>query len=88
VKARVRDRKLLERRLTELGIAEANRHGWNDTYTFTKWMGEQLAMRGMTGRAMTIVRPSIIESMATAEAVSARRRIACTSAAAVQAIRS
>jgi hypothetical protein len=30
--------------LTELGIKEANYHGWNDTYTFTKWMGEQLAM--------------------------------------------
>jgi len=52
----------LARRLTELGIAEANYHGWNDTYTFTKWMGEQLAMASMRGRALTIVRPSIIES--------------------------
>lgn len=50
------------RRLTELGIFEANYHGWNDTYTFTKWMGEQLAMEAMQGRALTIVRPSIIES--------------------------
>jgi alcohol-forming fatty acyl-CoA reductase len=49
-------------RLTEFGIREANRLGWNDTYTFTKWMGEQVAMRGMAGRALTIVRPSIIES--------------------------
>lgn len=62
VKSSVRDPKLLERRLTELGIAESNRYGWNDTYTFTKWMGEQLAMRGMFGRSLTIVRPSIIES--------------------------
>lgn len=62
VKASVRDPKLRERRLTELGISESNRHGWNDTYTFTKWMGEQLAMRGMQGRTLTIVRPSIIES--------------------------
>jgi nucleoside-diphosphate-sugar epimerase len=62
VKARVRDPKLLERRLTELGIAESNRYGWNDTYTFTKWMGEQLAMHCMPGRAVSIVRPSIIES--------------------------
>jgi nucleoside-diphosphate-sugar epimerase len=62
VKARERDPKQLERRLTELGIAEANHYGWNDTYTFTKWMGEQLAMQGMSGRAMTVVRPSIIES--------------------------
>jgi fatty acyl-CoA reductase len=52
----------LARRLTELGIAEANYHGWNDTYTFTKWMGEQLAMEAMRGRALSIVRPSIIES--------------------------
>ena len=62
VKSAVRDPKLRERRLTELGIAESNRYGWNDTYTFTKWMGEQLAMRGMVGRPLTIVRPSIIES--------------------------
>ncbi|HEY0848193.1 MAG TPA: fatty acyl-CoA reductase [Noviherbaspirillum sp.] len=62
VKTQVRDPKLRERRLTELGIAESNRYGWNDTYTFTKWMGEQLALRGMQGRTMTIVRPSIIES--------------------------
>ncbi|RZI44522.1 dehydrogenase [Herbaspirillum sp. HC18] len=62
IKTHVRDPKMRERRLTELGISEANRHGWNDTYTFTKWMGEQLAMRGMHGRTLTIVRPSIIES--------------------------
>jgi nucleoside-diphosphate-sugar epimerase len=64
VRARVGDRdpELLARRLTELGIREANRHGWNDTYTFTKWMGEQLAMRAMRGRSLTIVRPSVIES--------------------------
>lgn len=62
VKASVRDPNMLERRLTELGIAESNRHGWNDTYTFTKWMGEQLATRGMHGRTLSIVRPSIIES--------------------------
>ncbi len=52
----------LAQALTALGIREANRHGWNDTYTFTKWMGEQLALQGMQGRAASIVRPSIIES--------------------------
>lgn len=62
VKDAVRDPRQRERRLTELGIRESHRHGWNDTYTFTKWMGEQLAMRGMAGRSLTIVRPSIIES--------------------------
>ena len=62
VKENAREPKLRERRLTELGIRESNRYGWNDTYTFTKWMGEQLAMRGMQGRALSIVRPAIIES--------------------------
>jgi hypothetical protein len=62
VRASTSEPEELERRLTELGIAEANYHGWNDTYTFTKWMGEQLAMRAMRGRSLTIVRPSIIES--------------------------
>jgi nucleoside-diphosphate-sugar epimerase len=57
-----REPQQLAQALTALGIREANRHGWNDTYTFTKWMGEQLAMRGMEGRSLTIVRPSIIES--------------------------
>jgi nucleoside-diphosphate-sugar epimerase len=62
VQARSGDPEQLTQALTALGIREANRHGWNDTYTFTKWMGEQLAMRGMQGRPLTIVRPSIIES--------------------------
>jgi len=66
VRARVQARggsaEQLAQALTALGIREANRHGWNDTYTFTKWMGEQLAMQGMEGRPLTIVRPSIIES--------------------------
>ncbi|MQA18201.1 fatty acyl-CoA reductase [Rugamonas rivuli] len=62
IKADTSDAEQLPRRLTELGIAEANYHGWNDTYTFTKWMGEQLAMQAMRGKTLTIVRPSIIES--------------------------
>jgi len=62
IKDETTDPEQLARRLTELGIAEANYHGWNDTYTFTKWMGEQLAMQAMRGRTLTIVRPSIIES--------------------------
>ena len=62
VEASVRDPQERSRRLTALGIAAARRHGWNDTYTFTKWLGEQFAMADMRGRALTIVRPSIIES--------------------------
>jgi fatty acyl-CoA reductase len=56
------DPERLRRRLTDLGIAQAQRHGWNDTYTFTKWLGEQVALRAMHGRTLAIVRPSIIES--------------------------
>ncbi len=54
--------KALEKKLVELGILEANRYGWSDTYTFTKWLGEQLLMKALSGRSLTIVRPSIIES--------------------------
>lgn len=62
VRAREDDPERLRRRLTDLGIAQAQRHGWNDTYTFTKWLGEQVALRAMHGRTLTIVRPAIIES--------------------------
>lgn len=62
IKDATQDAGELDRRLTELGIAEANHYGWNDTYTLTKWMGEQLAIQGMHGRSLTIVRPAIIES--------------------------
>jgi len=54
--------KVLEKKLVDLGIQEANRYGWSDTYTFTKWLGEQLLLKALDGRALTIVRPSIIES--------------------------
>lgn len=63
--AEVRSRysgKMMERKLVDLGIREANRYGWSDTYTFTKWLGEQLLMKALKGRALTIVRPAIIES--------------------------
>jgi nucleoside-diphosphate-sugar epimerase len=62
VRSRGGDPERLRRRLTDLGIGEAQRHGWNDTYTFTKWLGEQVALRAMHGHALTIVRPAIIES--------------------------
>lgn len=54
--------KALEKKLVDLGIREANHYGWSDTYTFTKWLGEQLLMKALAGRSLTIVRPSIIES--------------------------
>ncbi|MDP4548469.1 fatty acyl-CoA reductase [Marinobacter sp. MDS2] len=54
--------RVLEKRLVELGLREARRYGWSDTYTFTKWLGEQLLLKALQGRSLTIVRPSIIES--------------------------
>ncbi|TBW57890.1 dehydrogenase [Marinobacter halodurans] len=53
---------VLEKKLVELGIREANHYGWSDTYTFTKWLGEQILFRGLKGSSLTILRPSIIES--------------------------
>jgi fatty acyl-CoA reductase len=53
---------ILKDKLVELGIREANAYGWNDTYTFTKWIGEQLLMKSLRGSTLTILRPSIIES--------------------------
>lgn len=54
--------KQLEKKLVELGIREANHYGWSDTYTFTKWLGEQRLMEALADQSLTIVRPSIIES--------------------------
>ncbi|ARU58398.1 peptide synthetase [Oleiphilus messinensis] len=52
----------LKEKLVDLGIKEANDYGWNDTYTFTKWMGEQILFKELYGRSLTIVRPAIVES--------------------------
>ena len=52
----------LNEQLTELGVRESHRYGWNDTYTFTKWIGEQLIMAKLHDSTLTIVRPSVIES--------------------------
>lgn len=54
--------KALKRELIDLGIREANAYGWNDTYTFTKWLGEQLLLKSLRGYSLTLLRPSIIES--------------------------
>ncbi|HUN54847.1 MAG TPA: fatty acyl-CoA reductase [Smithella sp.] len=48
--------------LVELGAKESHRFGWNDTYTFTKWIGEQVITEALRGSTLTIVRPAIIES--------------------------
>lgn len=52
----------LKLKLIDLGIEEANRYGWNDTYTFTKWMGEQILYKALLGYSLTVCRPAIVES--------------------------
>lgn len=51
-----------QKKLIQLGIQQSRRFGWNDTYTFTKWLGEQLLIQGLSKQDLTILRPSIIES--------------------------
>ncbi|QSP95096.1 SDR family oxidoreductase [Marinobacter salinisoli] len=62
LKERITEPEALAEALTELGQREAHRYGWGDTYTFTKWLGEQILLNRLKGRTLTIVRPSVIES--------------------------
>ncbi len=62
VKANCTDSEARVAALTDLGQREANRYGWGDTYTFTKWLGEQILLKRLQGGTLTIVRPSVIES--------------------------
>ncbi|MBA3655399.1 MAG: SDR family oxidoreductase, partial [Actinobacteria bacterium] len=48
--------------LVELGRARARALGWPDAYAYTKALGERALLQSAGGRAVTIVRPSIIES--------------------------
>jgi long-chain acyl-CoA synthetase len=47
--------------LIDAGMRQARSHGWNDTYTFTKWIGEQLLVRDRGEVPLIIFRPAIIE---------------------------
>lgn len=49
------------RELIEAGMSAARSHGWNDTYTFTKWIGEQLLVRDHDRVPLVVFRPAIIE---------------------------
>ena len=48
-------------RLVQLGFERAKFHGWQDTYVFTKAMGEQLLMAERGDLPLVIIRPSIVE---------------------------
>lgn len=49
-------------RLVEVGMSWARERGWNDTYTYTKALGEQVLVRERGDVPTAIVRPAIIES--------------------------
>lgn len=52
--------------LVQTGLRTARAHGWNNVYTFTKWLGERFVERAGSRIHAAIVRPSIIESCAEA----------------------
>lgn len=43
-------------------ICRAKQHGWENTYTFTKAMGEMLITNERENIPVVIIRPSVIES--------------------------
>ncbi|MCY4605331.1 MAG: AMP-binding protein, partial [Gemmatimonadetes bacterium] len=56
-----RCRRWIERELVEEGMRRARQHGWNDVYTFTKALGEQLLVKNRGQVPLAIVRPSVTE---------------------------
>ena len=52
----------LESRLVEVGLEHARARGWNDTYTYMKFLAEQVIMELRGDLPTAIIRPSIIES--------------------------
>ena len=48
--------------LTKEGMSWARERGWNDTYTYTKALGEQQVARFRGDLPTVIIRPSVIES--------------------------
>jgi len=51
----------LKEQLIRAGMQQAKSRGWNDTYTYTKAMGEQMIALSRGDLPTAIVRPSIIE---------------------------
>ncbi|KAI3738584.1 hypothetical protein L2E82_28621 [Cichorium intybus] len=49
-------------KLKELGVERANLYGWQDTYVFTKAMGEMMIDKMGGDIPVVIIRPSVIES--------------------------
>ena len=57
-----RSKSWIERQLVKEGMRRARSYGWNDIYTFTKAMGEQMLVKNHGELPLVIVRPSVIES--------------------------
>lgn len=55
------DTEMCRRKLIEAGMRHARKCGWNDTYTFTKWLGEQRLIRDRGDVPLVLFRPAIIE---------------------------
>ncbi len=55
-------REWIQNHLTQRGMLWARQRGWNDTYTYTKALGEQLVLAHRKEVPTVILRPSIIES--------------------------
>ena len=55
-------RKWIKNRLTEEGMKWARQRGWNDTYTYTKAIGERTIVTRRGQVPTVIIRPSVIES--------------------------
>jgi long-chain acyl-CoA synthetase len=53
---------VLRRAMIDAGMEQARAEGWNDTYTYTKWLGEKLLDRNRGDVPLVIFRPAIIES--------------------------
>lgn len=53
---------LLKQAMKELGLERAKLFGWQDTYVFTKAMGEMMLENMREHLPMVILRPSIVES--------------------------
>ncbi len=55
-------KKWIENRLVDVGMTWARQRGWNDTYTYTKALGEQMVLAHRGEVPTVILRPAIIES--------------------------
>ncbi len=55
-------KKWVQSRLTEEGMRWARQRGWNDTYTYSKALGEQMVLRARNEVPTVVIRPSVIES--------------------------